>query len=96
MILNWLEYNKNVLPRKHNVHMTVKKKDHQKSAVMVTRHPIVKVLNNTRQCPRAKRNVQFVTRRYIILTNNNFITLVWLLAVTGDCIEYIEGEGCVS
>ena len=97
MIPNWLKYNKSVFPRKPNVHMTVKaNRHHRKSVVMVTsRHPIIRVVNTLKQCLMT-RNVQFVTRRYCHVTEVLIVVLVWLLAVTGDCIGCPEGEGRVT
>ena len=70
MIPIWLKFSKNAFPRKPSAHMTVKVKvRHRKNVVMATsRHLIilmVKELNSLRQYPRAKENVQFVTRRYL-------------------------------
>ena len=69
MIPIWLEYSKNVFPRKPSAHMTVKVKGHHRKNVVMaaSRHLILmlKELNSLRRYPRAKENVQFVTRRYL-------------------------------
>ena len=78
MILIWLKYNKSVFPRKHNAHMTVKAKGHhRKNVVMATsRHLMLEELNSLRQYPRAKENVQFVTRRYLNTLMLHYCTII--------------------